>query len=547
MIKRLLALKTERITLAAILVATSTLISGLLGVIKMRLLAGRFDIEFTLDSYFVAFRIPDFLSATIIAGGIMVSFLPLFSECFEKNRERAWEFANNMLNIFTLFLVLFSIIIWIFAKELVHIIAPGFTEAQLCLTVSLTRIMSITPLLFSISRIFSGILQYFHRFLVFSLAPIFYNIGIIFGILFLSNLFAEDRMIYGAAWGTVIGALLHLLIQVPSAIGTGYRYQFKFNFLDNSFIKALKLMIPRIISQISTQINLIVITAITSLIAAGSVAIFSFANNLFLFPVGIIGVSFAIVTFPTFSKSLANGKSIEFCNVFLSAFRQIVFITLPLSFMFLILRAQIVRVVLGTGEFGWTETRLTAAVLGVLSISMIFSALIPLVVRSFFSFQDTKTPAIITIFSVILNIFLSFYFVFILSENSFIYEKAYSLLKLISIDDIRIIGLAAAVSITTVFQLTTLLVLLKKKVPALNFGKTKRFLFKVTIATLMMGIATYLSLRVAVLFVTLTTFIAVFFQASFALIVGSIVYILLLSDFPEIKGVWDRLSKKTKL
>ena len=537
MVEKILNSKAKTITFAAILVGGATVVSGLLGVIKLRLLAEKFDIGFTLDSYFAAFRIPDLISATIITGGIIVSFLPLFSEHFQKDKKKAWELMNNMINISFVALAVICAIIWLFAHQLIDLIAPGFPDDQKELTVSLVRIMFISPLIFAISAIFSGVLHHFDRFISYAMAPILYNLGIIFGILFLSGLFEENKMIYGVAWGVVIGSLMHLAIQIPSVISSGWRYQFRFNPRDSEFIKILRLVGPRMISQISSQINLIVITAIASLLAAGSVAVFNFANNLYLFPVAIVGVSFATAAFPSFSRSIANGKISEFIANFSVTFKKIIFVIVPLSAMILILRAQVVRLVLGTGEFGWTETRLTAAALGVFAFSMLFAALLPLVIRAFFAFQDTITPAIVSVASVILNIFLSFFFVFIMKEGSFFHNLISSIFKLTSIDDIRVIGLVIAMSIAIASQLLVLFWILSKKI-SLPLREIGRSFSKTLTATLVMALVTYLALRIVVYFIQLTTFWAVFLQASVAFILGVAAYlaVLYLLDSHELKS-----------
>ncbi len=546
MVERILNSKAKTITFAATLVAGSTLVSGLLGVVKMRLLAGRFDVGFTLDSYFAAFRIPDLISATLITGGIIVSFLPLFSQNFQKDRKKAWELANNMVNVSLFGFATICVAIWIFAPQLVNLIAPGFPEAQKELTVSLARIMFISPLIFAVSGIFSGILHHFDRFVAYAIAPILYNLGIIFGILFLSGFFEENKMIFGVAWGVVIGSLLHLAIQIPSALSSGYRYKFVFAPRSPDFIRVLKLVGPRMVSQASSQINLIVITAIASLLAAGSVAVFNFANNLYLFPVAIVGVSFATAAFPSFSRSMANGNVSEFVADFSSTFRQIVFVMVPLSAMILILRAQIVRLVLGTGEFGWTETRLTAAALGVFAFAMIFAALLPLVVRAFFAFQDTRTPAVASIAAVLLNISLSFLFVFTMKEGSLLHGSMAFIFKLSSIDDIRVVGLAAALSIATVFQLAILFRLLVGKVGSFPLSAMGHSAGKVAFATVVMTLVSYLALRVAVFFVQLTTFWAVFLQTSFAFLLGIAAYltVLHLLDSGELRTFRSFISEK---
>ncbi len=546
MVERILNSKAKTITLAAVLVAGSTLVSGLLGVVKMRLLAGRFDVGFTLDSYFAAFRIPDLISATLITGGIIVSFLPLFSQNFQKDRKKAWELANNMVNVSLFGFAAVCVAIWIFAPQLVDLIAPGFPEAQKELTVSLARIMFVSPLIFAISGIFSGILHHFDRFVAYAIAPILYNLGIIFGIVFLADLFGEGKEVHGVAWGVVIGSLMHLVIQVPSVLRSGYRYKFVFAPRSPDFVRIIRLVGPRMVSQASSQINLIVITAIASLLTAGSVAVFNFANNLYLFPVAIVGVSFATAAFPSFSRSMANGNVSEFAANFSSTFRQIIFVMVPLSAMILILRAQIVRLVLGAGEFGWTETRLTAAALGVFAFAMIFAALLPLVVRAFFAFQDTRTPAMASIAAVIFNILLSFIFVFAMKEGSLLHGSMAFVFKLSNIDDIRVVGLAAALSIATAFQLIILFRFLIGKMGSLPLAEMGRSAGKVAIAAVVMAFVSYLALRVAVLFVQLTTFWAVFLQASFAFLLGVVAYltVLHLLDSAELRRFRSLVSEK---
>lgn len=542
MVEKILNSKARTITLAAVIVGLSTLVSGLLGVLKMRLLAGKFDVGFTLDSYFAAFRIPDLISATIITGGIIVSFLPLFSQNFQKKEDRAWDLANNMINISFIFLVVISIFTWIFAPQLVSVIAPGFSGAQKELTINLARIMFVSPIIFAISAIFSGILQHFDRFFAYAIAPILYNVGIIFGILFLADFFQEP--ICGVAWGVVIGALMHLGIQILPAVSSGYRYRFRFKLKDPEFAKVIKLIGPRMISQASSQLNLIVITAIGSLLTAGSIALFNFANNLYLFPVAIIGTSFATAAFPSFSRSLANGDMKRFIDDFFSTVRQILFIMIPASAMIFILRAQIVRLTLGTGEFGWTETRLTAATLGIFTLAMIFASLLPLIVRVFFSFQDTKTPAIISVVSIGFNIALSFLFISLLNKDTIFHQFALSSLKLSGIEDIRIIGLAAALSIATFFQFIFLSHFLRKKIDSFPLKKIGISLVKTITGTIVMALVTYISLRVAVFFVQLTTFKAVFIQLALASSLGVFTYLatLYLLDSDELKALLRQLN-----
>src|SRR3989344_1399684 len=281
--------QSKTITSAAIVLAGSSLISRILGLFRDRLLAGVFGAGSELDVYYAAFRIPDFIYSILIAGGIIVAFLPLMSEYFLENKEAAWKFVNNILNVFLFFLIFISLGLFIFAPVITKLITPGFTPQQLAMTVLLTRILALSPILLGVSSIFSGILQYFNKFLAYGLAPIFYNLGIIFGIVFL----APYSGILGVAAGVIIGAFLHLAVQIPSALLSGFKYRPIFDFKAPGLKRVLFLMIPRTFAVFSLQSNYVVMTAIASTLAVGSITVFNLANNIQHFPSGIVGVSFA--------------------------------------------------------------------------------------------------------------------------------------------------------------------------------------------------------------------------------------------------------------
>ena len=281
------------------------------------------------------------------------------------------------------------------------------------MTVVLTRIMFLSPLFLGMSSILSGVLQYFRRFFIYSLAPILYNLGIIFGIVFL-----VPRMgLVGLAWGVVGGAFLHFMIQLPSAIYSGFRFKGILSF-HQGIRQIIKLTIPRTIGLAGSQINYVVITAIASGLAVGSIAIFNLANNLQYVPIGIIGISFAMAVFPRLADSSAEENKENFSKDFSSVFSQILYLVLPITAIFFILRAQIIRLILGTGQFGWADTRLTAAALGIFAFSVFAQSLIPLISRAFYSLNDTKTPVSISLVSIGLNIALSFGLVWILNNNN---------------------------------------------------------------------------------------------------------------------------------
>lgn len=544
MLNRFFNSQTKTITFAALILGISALISRLLGLVRDRLLAGRFGAGEELDIYFAAFRIPDFVYGILIMGGITAVFLPVFSEHFKRNEEEAWKFTNNLLNSFLFLLILICGVLALLTPLLIDLIAPGFSSESKAMAIVLTRIMFISPIFLGLSSIFSGILHYFNRFLAYSIAPLFYNLGIIFGILFLVPIFG----LYGLAYGVILGAALHWLLQIPAAKVSGYKYLAFLDFRHSGLIRVFKLMLPRTIGAAAYQINLIVITAIASTLIAGSITVFNFSNNLQYFPIGLVGISFALASFPVLSRAWAGGIKDKFLEIFSLTFRQILFLIIPISLLMFILRAQIVRLVLGTGQFGWLETRLTAASLGIFCLGIFAAALIPFLARVFYSFQNTKTPVVIGIGSMILNISLSFLFVFLLKFPNFFQGFMINILKLQGIEDISVIGLPLALSISGIFQFSLLLIFLKKQVSGVNLREIWSSLKKIILATLLMGLSTYFILYLVANFVNIQTYLGLFIQAIGALIIGSAVYILitLLLGSPELKTIKSSILRQFK-
>ena len=513
--------QTKTITAAAGILAISALISRALGLVREGLLASTFGVGPDLDIYFAAFRIPDLVYNVLIAGGLVVAFLPLFSEYFSRNKEKAWQLTNNTLNIFLFLLISLCLILFIFTPSLVRLVVPGFDSSQLAQTVLLTRLMFLSPILFGLGSIFSGILQYFNRFLVYSLCPILYNLGIILGIIFL----APSLGTLGVALGVILGAIFYFLIQVPSAISCGFKYRPIFNFRDPGIKKVIKLMIPRTFGMAANQINLIVITAIASTLTAGSIAIFNFANNLQYFPIGIIGISFAVASFPVLSRGWVENKKEEFLSNFSAVFRQVLYLIIPISILFFILRNQIVGIILRHGQFSQVSAEVTAACLGLFCLGIFALTLIPLIFRAFFAFKDTKTPTLIAILGMSLHIILSFTFIWLLKfPNSFqvFLKNSFSLQ---GIENIQVIGLPLAFAIAGIFQFILLMIFLYKKIGDYKLKEIFNSFLKILIASLLMTSLVYFTLYLLRSILDIQTFWGAFWQVAAAGLVGVFVYL----------------------
>ena len=511
MFKDIFKRQINSITVAAGLVALSSLSSRLLGIIRDRILAGEFGAGTALDIYYAAFRIPDLIYNLIVLGALSAGFIPIFAalvkdfKCAQeegcdvrvKNKE-AWDLANNILNILLLGLAVLSLIGIIFAPALTRAIAPGFGPEEQALTAALTRVMFLSPLFLGISGIIGSILQSFKRFLVYSLAPVFYNVGIIVGAIYFVPLWG----VYGLAWGVILGAFLHMAIQIPTAYQLGFRFKLKINWRDLNTWKMGKMMVPRTLSLAVSQINLVVITILASNLSAGSLSVFNFANNLQSFPIGIFGVSFAIAAFP--SLAVAAFDKDKLAASFSSAMRQILFFVIPATFLIIALRAQIIRVVLGTGNFDWQDTIMTMNTLGFFAVSLFAQATIPLLIRVFYARHDSKLPFYLSLVAVAVNVILSL----ILSPT------------------MGVAGLALAFSAANILNFILLWIMLHTRVGALDIGNILIAVLKFTTSAIAAGGAAQIMKVVVWPFIDMTKFSGVFIQLVAAGGFGILIYLL---------------------
>ncbi len=538
--------QTKSISSASLILAISYLASAVLGLLRDRLLAGTFGAGNELDIYYTAFTVPDFIALILIFGAISAAVIPIFSSYLIKSKEDAWKYVSAIFNVFLGFLIIVCLILIIFTPAIISITAPGFSGHKKDLAVMLMRIMFLSPIILGASNLISGILQVFNRFLVTALAPLLYNLGIIIGILF----FVPKFGLPGLAWGVVFGGILHLLIQLPVFFHSGFKYLPDFNFRDPGVVKTIKLMVPRSLGLGAGQLNTIATTAIASTLAVGSIKIFNLSNNLYCVPVGLVGLSFASAVFPALSRSHANEEKEKFLEVFSMILNRIIFFILPLSGILFILRAQAVRLLYGTqlagsGYFGWWETRLTASSLGVMSLSLFAACLIPFLARAFFALHNTKTPLKAALSSIVLNIGLSFLFVWLLKTPSFFQNWTVSFLKLKNLTDVSVLGLSLALSISTVFQFIFLLAGLKVKLKHLNLKRYKTSFSIMIFASLLASLATYLGLKFVGAFVPTYKVIGLLVQTVTAGILGIAVYLFLcfFMGMKEPKLIWRYLCK----
>jgi len=486
----------------AVLIAFFSILAKIIGLLRDRLLAATFGAGRSLDIYYASFRLPDFLFNTLVLGALAAAFIPVFIRLWDTEKGRAHELVNIVLTKLVLLMTVLAIVGIIFAPIIVGILAPGFDMAAQEETITLTRIMLLSIIFFTVSNVFSGTLNALRDFVPYAIAPIFYNVGIILGVIVLYPTFGMK----GLAIGVVMGAFLHLLVQYPFVRKHGWRYKFIFKRTVET-THMFWLMVPRAIGLAANQINQIVITSVASTLAVGSIAVFNLANNLQSFPISIFGLSFAIAAFPVMSRASTANNTKDFRGSFSITFRRILFFIIPISVLVLVLRAQIVRIVLGAGFFDWEDTYFTAQVLGVFAISLFAQGTVPLLARAFYSFENTRTPVLIGIISVFINIFLSIY----LSAK------------------MGIIGLGVAFTVANIVNMLLLLIMLREKVGDLDDKAIVRSVFKISINSLLAGLTAYGILNLVAPAVDMQSFLGIFIQASLAVFGAAVVYLMVSS------------------
>ncbi len=519
--------KTESIASAAAIVASFSILSRFIGFIRDRILAGQFGASDTLDVYFAAFRVPDLLFQLIVAGALSASFIPLFTKYYHKEKkDSAWKFTNNTLNIIAIGFGVVTLIACIFAFPFSTLIAPGFSPEKQMAVAQMSRIMFGAQFFLAISMVFGSALQGAKQFFLYSLAPIFYNVGIIVGVLVFVPAIGE----IGLAWGVMLGALLHLVLQLIGVTYLGYTY--KPLILWNSDTKYLaRHMLPRVFGLAVNQVNFIAMTILASSLAIGSVTILQFAYNLNFFPIGVVAVSYAIAAFPTLSEHFANNKTEQFAKSFSSVARQILLFMIPATIGFILLRAQIVRIVVGAGAFDWEATMMTANTLGFFAVSFFAQGMIFLLVRGYFASNDTLTPFVVGLGTAVLNIVCA----------------------LLLIEEFGVMGFGMAYSLSSILQMAMLWVPLRHR-----FGgfKEKEILYSLgilSIAGLAMAIVMQIVKTVLGTWFDLSQFYEVFLQAVISGIIGLVVYALCAlflksTEMREfINGLQKRLLKKARV
>ncbi len=375
---------------AAFLLGAATLGSQILALVRDRLLAGTFGASAELDVYYAAFRLPDLLYVSLASMISVTVLIPFIVNRLEKSKAEVSELLNQLYTLFCLAMAVIGLLLFLALPYLASYLAPGFEGQDLDSFVTLSRILLLSPFLLGLSNLLGSLTQTFQRFFVYALSPVLYNVGIIIGILWFYPIWGLS----GLAWGVAVGALAHMLIQVPAVWRLGFALKLTKNLSWSEIKPVILTSLPRTGALAAHQLIILVLVALGSLLVVGSISVFTLSFNLQGVPLAIIGVSYSVAAFPALAKLQAKGYLTKFKEQLTVAVRHIVFWSAPATVMLIVLRAQLVRVILGTGRFDWQETQLTAASLAIFALSVTAQSLLLLFIRAYYAGGRTFIPVV---------------------------------------------------------------------------------------------------------------------------------------------------------
>jgi putative peptidoglycan lipid II flippase len=460
--------ETPSLTLAALIVAAGFLGSRLLGLLRSVIIAEAFGTQPELDAYWVAFRLPDLVFQLLAGATLASAFIPTFAGVRTREGDAAaWRLASSVLNILLLATLAFAVVAFLLAPKLVPLLAPGLgedtgREAELNdLAIKLTRVMLISPVLFAVSGMFMGILNARRHFLTPALAPMFYNLAII-----VAALVSPD--VEGLAVGVVVGAALHLAVQLPDLRFAGMAYRLVADWRDAAVREVGRLMAPRMLGLAATQVNFYFVGIFfASTLSAGAISGLTFAWLITMTPLGIIGMAISTAAFPTLAEQASRDDTAGMAATLGRALRLIVFLSLPAGIGLALLAEPVVVVLLQRGAFDAESTRVTAQALTFYAPALFAHSAIEILSRGFYALGNTRTPVQFAVASMLVNVVLA----------------------AVLVGPLEVRGLALALSIATVAESAALFLAASDRIPGLVDSPMRAALVRMALATALMAAA----------------------------------------------------------
>lgn len=455
-----------KVAKAAGIIMIAMVLSRIIGYVRDMVIYARFGQNNLTDAYNAAFSIPDFLYYLLVGGALSSAFIPVFSGYIATDREEdGWQVASTIFNVIMILMLIGIVIGMVFAPGLIYILVPGFSPENIELTVRMTRIMFVQTFFMALNGISMGILNSYHNFFAPALGSVMYNLGIILVGLVLTPYLG----IMGFAVGVVSGAALNFAVQLPALIKIGLRYRPVIDLNHPGVRKIGALIIPVLIGLSVTHFNLFVNQNLGSGLPQGMISALRAAQRIMQLPIGVFAIAIAVATFPTLTGYAARNERDEFKRTMSLAVRTIIFITLPAAVGLIALRVPVVRVLFQQGKFTAQDTEATAYALLFYCFGLIAYSAIQLLNRVFYSLQDTRTPVMVGVFTIVVNIALNFTLIKPLGHG----------------------GLALAYSLAGFVNMLGLLYILRRKIGSIDGHKMAVSFLKTLVISGVMGLAAY--------------------------------------------------------
>lgn len=466
------SLSGSRVSTAALIVMSSMVLSRLTGFVRETMLSWKVGLSWVQDAYVAAFTLPDLMYTLLVGGTISAALVPFISGKLEKGEEReGWKAASSFINAIFLGLVALCALGVIFAPRIIPVVVPGFSGQNRHtqeLAIALARILFPSVSFIMLAGICNGVLNSYKKFAAAAYGPSIYNAGCALSIFIFAD--TDPQSMIRVASGVLASAVLYFLIQFSFVLPKLKYYRPVIDIFDRGFRNLSGQAVPSLLSSSVTQVNVIISTAFVSFGAAeGTLAAFRNANTLWQLPYGIFAMGIGTAMLPTLSGRFAAGERKEYRTLLMKSLTSVLFLAVPSSAAFIVLREPLVQAVFEWGgKFTEKDVPGVATILAFFSISMISQSVVGIMNRSFYAGQDTSTPLVTGIVSIILNVCFGTIFY--------------------SFTDLGASGMALSYSIISTVNAIILLFLMNRKMNGIYLGKLAGFIAKAVPATLLMAV-----------------------------------------------------------
>lgn len=462
----------RKIARAALVVMVGMALSSITGLLRNVMVTNVFGTGAEIDAFYTANRVTEILFNLMAGGALASAFVPTFTGFLtRKDSSGAWKLASAIINWVVVLLGLAAVVVWFSADWLVpHVFAPGFEDPnQIALTVELLRDMLLAPIIFGVSGLIMGILNAQQHFAAPALAPACYRGGEILGVLVL----VPHLGIQGLAYGVVIGAVLHLAIQLPALWKRRGPYTFGLGVSNPAVRQVGTLMAPRLLGVAVVQFNFLVNTMIATGQPEGSLSAITWGFAIMIMPQTVIAQAIAIAALPTFSEQVSLNRLDDMRASLATTLRWLLYLSIPASVGLILLREPVVAMLFERGKFDAWSTQQVAWALLWYAAGLVGHSLLEIIVRAFYAMKDTFTPVTVGAMAMALNAGLSFAFAALFTHIGWMPHG----------------GLALANSLATALECVILLVLLRKRLQGLDMHRLVRGVLATLGGTLAMGLA----------------------------------------------------------